>query len=738
MSNTRALVSCTILSLQDSCFVYPCCKGCLSRLSQESNKRATCVRCGFTCDLQNVDYRYRLSFKVSKNQDIFGVTVFGGCLNPFFGITAGDLHRFIDLEKPNGTYTIQQLLIKAVEDCFIGRCIVFGLKVSYTDAKSQWADNHTSSLALTSRQLVACQIISPSQTLIGSTVIGYLKNLLQVNLHSRHSESAKNIYLSQQKDLQISQGSELYSFDYSLPSCAKLNSQLSSGGFTPSCTWKSPGLCFISEELNNDSLQQFSKYDLNTVSPQNEDTRTCKCSLEFLTDNCLWSNQSHVDQLKHVYGVPDGLKDETQNSNGISSTSSSNMFELSAHASSSAVCDPVYPLGTKSYENYSKRATSDHCLVSAISGQEYDASLFSHFGQNICIDFEDAPLSDSLDDFISVEFPISEIIDSNELRLANMHSLGKTDQIIQDLNRHTLIKHSMETNHIPKTIQIPLCGETSMSSPMCNENNIRWKENIENKCPENLEIENKANNLPNVLCTPNSSCRKRKKIICSELNMPFSPDVVSSIHPPNRNDFTLQRKRLTKSRLSVACCPLNHEEGKYFRHRAQTEVHSVNCKVKQKQSMFDEHGDKYNWSADLFASCQSTDMDCSDVSEMSKVNKPKNVSASEPGVSGFLFFSPCLQSTPVSYYGPSLRQKTGQSQKPLHSRELNLEFKSSITDLRETCENTQSIPKVTLSELDQLKVFGSRESLPGESDMQYASCSSSANVNEWSRDLFEN
>lgn len=123
-------------------------------LTSESIFRATCGRCGFTCDLHNVDYRYRLSFKVSRNQDIFGVTVFGGCLNPFFGITAGglqryvlkhsqiykhfcwfiadikcDVPRFIDLEKTDGTHTVQQLLVKAVEDCFIGRCVIFGLKV---------------------------------------------------------------------------------------------------------------------------------------------------------------------------------------------------------------------------------------------------------------------------------------------------------------------------------------------------------------------------------------------------------------------------------------------------------------------------------------------------------------------------------------------------------------------------------------------------------------------------------
>uniref|UniRef100_A0A671KG39 DNA damage-induced apoptosis suppressor n=1 Tax=Sinocyclocheilus anshuiensis TaxID=1608454 RepID=A0A671KG39_9TELE len=338
MINTRVLVSCTVLSLQDSCYVYPCCKG----LSIQINSgKAICGRCGFTCDLQNVDYRYRLSFKVSRNQDIFGVTVFGGCLNPFFGITAGglqrccDVSRFIDLEKTEGAHTVQQLLFKAVEDYFIGRCVIFGLKVwSISSFNLGW---------------VACQMISPCESSMGCTVIGYLKNLLRANSHS------------------------FSSFDYTPPSCAKLDSQTSSEGFTLSSAWQSPGLCFPPEELSNDLLQQSRDCNHNILSPKNEETRTCKST-----------SQSNTSQLKHVNCIQDELKNETQNSHRESFPSSCEMFESSAHFNSSTACDTINPLSTLSCGNNSEIITSER-LVRAKTGEEYNAplrekSLYSHSG----------------------------------------------------------------------------------------------------------------------------------------------------------------------------------------------------------------------------------------------------------------------------------------------------------------------------------------------------------------------
>ncbi|KAF4098559.1 DNA damage-induced apoptosis suppressor protein isoform X1 [Onychostoma macrolepis] len=684
MSNKRALVSCTILSLQDSCFVYPCCKGCLSRLIQES-KRAICGRCGFTCDLQNVDYRYRLSFKVSRNLDIFGVTVFGGCLNPFFGITAGGLQRCIDLEKTEGTHTVQQLLVKAVEDCFIGRCVIFGLKVPHNVASSSL-----------SGQLVACQIISPCESLMGCTVIGYFKNLLRANSHS-----ANSICPSQQKDSQSSQRNELCSFDYTPPSCAKLDSQPSNEGFTLSSAWQSPGLRFPPEELSNDVLQQSRDCDHNILSPKNEETRTCKCT-----------SQSNTSQLKHANCIHDELKNETQDSHTKSFSSSCDMFESSVHFNSSTACDTISPLSTL-YCGNNTEITKSERLVRAKTREEYDAPLHKSL---YSLDLEDAPLSESLQDFVSVEPQISEIIDTKE------RSSGKSDQLIQVTENSASIS---------KTIPMTLWSE-KLSSPMCSLNNISWKENTENDYQENLETN--MNNAeihkpPTLLCTTNSS----KKMIA------FSPDITCAFNRSTNNrlsfsikkELTLKRKKLTRSRPSMAFCSVNHEKGKYIRHCAQSEVHSVNCKVRQERIVFDDHEEKYNCSVDLFASGQSSmDMNLSDVTEISKVNEPRNVNTSEPGGSGSLLFSPCLQSTPVSYYNNSCGQKSRRSQKrvdSLCSGKIKCEFKSKIIDLR-LSDKRQKV--------DQLPIVGSTESFSSQCDMQDASCNLS--VNEWSKDLFEN
>lgn len=55
--------------------------------------RCRCFKCGYSCTADLVEYRYRLSLKVARDGCIFGLTVFGTCLNPFFGVDASDLQR---------------------------------------------------------------------------------------------------------------------------------------------------------------------------------------------------------------------------------------------------------------------------------------------------------------------------------------------------------------------------------------------------------------------------------------------------------------------------------------------------------------------------------------------------------------------------------------------------------------------------------------------------------------------
>ncbi|KAF7662401.1 hypothetical protein LDENG_00236390 [Lucifuga dentata] len=178
------LVDCVALSLQDSCVFYPCCKGCFSKieLHQQDATRCRCSRCGYICLREQVDYRYRLSVRVARDSYMFGVTVFGTCLNPFFGIPASGLQTLVDdLDGPVEASTRSTLLIKAVQDCLIGRRFVFCLKV--TDAESGRLLGRPAPSGSTRNdtvQFIASQMILPKAAgLAGCTVISYYQILLQ-------------------------------------------------------------------------------------------------------------------------------------------------------------------------------------------------------------------------------------------------------------------------------------------------------------------------------------------------------------------------------------------------------------------------------------------------------------------------------------------------------------------------------------------------------------------------------
>ncbi|XP_071219358.1 DNA damage-induced apoptosis suppressor protein [Salvelinus alpinus] len=172
MSVRRALVDCVVLSLQDSCVLYPCCRGCFSRMQQTDTARWHCSRC--SCLEPHLDYRYRLSLRVTRDNTIFGVTVFGSCLNPLFGAPATDLHRLV--EESSGPVGGQgqrsgwqsRLLVKAVEDCFIGRHFVFGIKISGPNPYRREAG-----------QFIASQISLPLASVPGCSVVSYYRTLLQ-------------------------------------------------------------------------------------------------------------------------------------------------------------------------------------------------------------------------------------------------------------------------------------------------------------------------------------------------------------------------------------------------------------------------------------------------------------------------------------------------------------------------------------------------------------------------------
>uniref|UniRef100_A0A8C0S867 Replication factor A C-terminal domain-containing protein n=1 Tax=Canis lupus familiaris TaxID=9615 RepID=A0A8C0S867_CANLF len=95
MNRGRKFLLASVLALQNSNFIYPSCQKCFSRIILVS-KRSRCPKCGFTGKAENVSYRYKLSLKIADSNNLFVITVFGSCLDAFFGLTANGLHRILE------------------------------------------------------------------------------------------------------------------------------------------------------------------------------------------------------------------------------------------------------------------------------------------------------------------------------------------------------------------------------------------------------------------------------------------------------------------------------------------------------------------------------------------------------------------------------------------------------------------------------------------------------------------
>ncbi|XP_037103427.1 uncharacterized protein ddias [Syngnathus acus] len=260
MSVRRALVDCTVLSLQDPCVFYPCCKNCFCRMDVEprNTTRSRCSRCAYNCERYHLEYRYRLSVLVTRDTSIFGVTVFGSCLNPFFGIPATQFQRVLEnSDGPGEASTGSKLLARAVEDCFIGRHLVFGIKV--TDSQScPWLGdrNPGASGGKDMPQFTATQLIFPKVAgLEGHSVLRCYQCLLRkAEEHQRESvDSNKSRGIMTTLPRQIPQDSPASSFNNvtlsRLFSHSLHRSRHHDGSLTPTPPWQqSLGLVTSSAE----------------------------------------------------------------------------------------------------------------------------------------------------------------------------------------------------------------------------------------------------------------------------------------------------------------------------------------------------------------------------------------------------------------------------------------------------------------------------------------------------------
>lgn len=186
MNSVQGLLAASVISIQNSCFIYPACQNCFSRLILDS-RRFNCLKCGCTGEAKDASYRYRLSLKIADTSDLFDITVFGSCLDPFFGVTAENLQRYIQdfnqLSGETNTESAARALVQAVETCFIGKRFIFGVKVCAREDGGHSAASRMlqkcSRINRSTKNLVACQIFPPNAAVTGFTVISYLDHLLQ-------------------------------------------------------------------------------------------------------------------------------------------------------------------------------------------------------------------------------------------------------------------------------------------------------------------------------------------------------------------------------------------------------------------------------------------------------------------------------------------------------------------------------------------------------------------------------
>ncbi|XP_042711906.2 DNA damage-induced apoptosis suppressor protein isoform X2 [Chrysemys picta bellii] len=163
MNGRRRLLAASVISVQNSSFVYPSCQNCFSKLILDSN-RFNCLKCGCTGEAKDANYRYIQDF----NQ------------------VSGELDRDAS----------PRVLIQAVKTCFIGKRFIFGVKSSENHDGGHSVSDSTlpncSRINRLTRDLTACQIFLPNTAVAGFTVISYFHRLLQsANFRSSCSSSQR-------------------------------------------------------------------------------------------------------------------------------------------------------------------------------------------------------------------------------------------------------------------------------------------------------------------------------------------------------------------------------------------------------------------------------------------------------------------------------------------------------------------------------------------------------------------
>ncbi|XP_023065067.1 DNA damage-induced apoptosis suppressor protein isoform X2 [Piliocolobus tephrosceles] len=377
MNRRRKFLLASVLALQNSSFIYPSCQKCFSRVILVS-KRSNCPKCGCTGESGNANYRYKLSLKVAESNKLFVITVFGSCLDTFFGLTATGLHRYI--QDPNkipetlDNNTTQNLLTKAVETCFVGQSFIFGV-TNFESHPGQGADasnflQQCSDHKRKAKALVACQIVLPDPGVAGFTVIDYFCQLLQTfNFRKLQCDShAPNNHLLS-LDHSNSDLSSIYTSDstsYFFKSCSK---DTFSKFWQPSLEFTS----IVSKLTDNDDFSASEQSKAFGTLQQNrnsisiaEATGSSSCH-DPIQDS--WSLVSYMDKkstaekLSKELGLQAKELSAVHNSHHEIGVNDSNLFSLEMR-------EPLKSSNTKSF----------HSAVEIRNRSQHEPPCFQHHG----------------------------------------------------------------------------------------------------------------------------------------------------------------------------------------------------------------------------------------------------------------------------------------------------------------------------------------------------------------------
>ncbi|KAM4906217.1 DNA damage-induced apoptosis suppressor protein isoform 1-T2 [Sylvia borin] len=416
MNSVQGLLAASVISVQNSCFIYPACQNCLSRLILDS-RRFHCLKCGCTGEAKGASYRYRLSLKIADTNDLFDITVFGSCLDPFFGITAENLQRYIQgfnqLSGETNTESSTRALVHAVETCFIGKRFIFGVKGCAREDGGHSAASSTlqkcSRIKRSTKNLVACQIFPPNAALTGLTVISYLDRLLQsAEFRSCNNSSSLPDASSAPLDESLSELSSLSSLSRS--SCFVQ----SSGRESFSGCWQQS--FSLTSSVAWVTAEDFPTLEVGKLASEQHEQEERPVSAELgsvsLNNQTLWDSQFLISSVKEGDKERDNEpSSQLRRTDGISTTDKLERVPSSntecSHGNSSKLLLP--PLESEIKNNCPKTNSRNDCFPEKSHNSlvcKRDASSPNHVNvagvsQMDSMLWEELPFSESLNELLA-------------------------------------------------------------------------------------------------------------------------------------------------------------------------------------------------------------------------------------------------------------------------------------------------------------------------------------------------